>query len=151
MKKQISNEILEMYFKISVKDEYIMKHMDELIYCYENNKSLIDFDWWTHVEELIYKKISYQEYVLIDSQYDGDLMELEESDKQNILNILNNTKEDSKHIGYLKEEVKEPLILEPDDWSKEEWKTLCKLFNMNNKTCNRVVVKINELESFSTK
>ena len=31
---------------------------------------------------------------------------------------------------YLKEEPAEPLILEPEDWSPEEWKTILKLFGM---------------------
>jgi len=33
--------------------------------------------------------------------------------------------------GYRYRIPKEPLILEPEDWTEEEWATLCKLFGMN--------------------
>lgn len=32
--------------------------------------------------------------------------------------------------NYLKRKCREPLILEPEDWTEEEWATICKLFGM---------------------
>lgn len=52
-------------------------------------------------------------------------------------------------MSYLKEKLKEQLVLEPEDWSNEEWKTICKLFNKNNVLCERIIVRVDTLESFT--
>lgn len=46
------------------------------------------------------------------------------------------------HYNY----SKEPLILEPEDWTEEEWATLCKLFGM--KRAERIKVSNYTLETY---
>ena len=45
-----------------------------------------------------------------------------------------------------KESAKEPLILEPEDWTDDEWETLCKLFGM--KKAERIKVSDYVLEAW---
>lgn len=68
---------------------YIARHSEQLLYCYNNKKSLIDFDWWTHIENLLGKRISFEDYIWVDSKYDVDLQELSEDDVEEILKTLN--------------------------------------------------------------
>lgn len=89
MNNQINSEVIEEYFDINLQDDYIKNHLEELYYCYEHKKSIIDFDWWTHVADLLGIKISYEIYVFIDKYYDSDLMELCEKDIPALTEILN--------------------------------------------------------------
>lgn len=45
-----------------------------------------------------------------------------------------------------KEPANEPLILEPEDWTDDEWETLCKLFGM--KKAERIKVSDYVLEAW---
>lgn len=58
-------------------DPYMKKHAAELIVCFEKAKDIVDFDFWTQYEELVNEKMSYEEYVKLDSKYDGDPLEVE--------------------------------------------------------------------------
>lgn len=40
--------------------------------------------------------------------------------------------------GYCERLLREPLILEPEDWTEAEWATLCKLLNMNPNVTERI-------------
>ena len=44
------------------------------------------------------------------------------------------------------EKSKEPLILEPEDWSPEEWATIEKIFGM--KKAERIVISDYKFEAF---
>lgn len=50
--------------------------------------------------------------------------------------------------GYYKEAVVEPLILEPEDWSRREWATLCKLCGLPADRAERIVLHVGEMESY---
>lgn len=50
--------------------------------------------------------------------------------------------------GYHKEAVVEPLILEPEDWSRREWATLCKLCGLPADRAERIVLHVGEMESY---
>ena len=50
--------------------------------------------------------------------------------------------------GYHKEAVVEPLILEPEDWSRQEWSTLCKLCGLPAYRAERIVLHVGEMESY---
>ena len=52
----------------------------------------------------------------------------------------------SKTSRYTKTEIIEPLILEPEDWTPEEWEVILVLFGM--KTAERIVVSNYTLETF---
>ena len=38
-------------------------------------------------------------------------------------------------------EEKEPLIIEPEDWNKEEFATICKLFGLLPESTERIVLR----------
>lgn len=42
----------------------------------------------------------------------------------------------------------EPFILEREDWTYEEWKTLCKLVNISCGKAERIVIHANRVECF---
>lgn len=48
------------------------------------------------------------------------------------------------------DEVKEPLILKPEDWKPEEWKTLCRAFGHPERGTGRIVVHSTKIESYIT-
>lgn len=50
----------------------------------------------------------------------------------------NNIKNEER---YMKECNVEPLILEPEDWTEDEWKTILKIFNM--KQASRIKIDYN--------
>ena len=49
---------------------------------------------------------------------------------------------------YIRVNSNEPLILEPEDWTEDEWKTILKIFNM--KSANRIKLAC-EFEAFGIK
>lgn len=57
--------------------DFLYSHADKLIYCYEHKKDLIDFDFWVQYEALVGEKISWDEYLAIDGQFDGDPHDVE--------------------------------------------------------------------------
>lgn len=50
--------------------------------------------------------------------------------------------------GYNKTEMREPLILEPEDWSAEEWATLCKVYGVPADRTERIVIGATPVECF---
>lgn len=57
---------------------------DKFVYCYENEKDIIDFDFWVQYEELLGEAISYNEYIAIDRDFDGDPHDVESDDVDTI-------------------------------------------------------------------
>ncbi len=49
-------------------------------------------------------------------------------------------------MEYYCEIANEPLILEPEDWSKEEWSTILKIFGM--KEAERIVISNYKFETY---
>lgn len=60
--------------------DFLYGHANKLIYCAEHKKDLIDFDFWVQYEALIGEKISWDEYIAIDHDFDGDPHDIELSD-----------------------------------------------------------------------
>jgi len=56
-------------------------------------------------------------------------------------------------MSWKKEKPKEFLVFEPEDWTVQEWKTICKIFvgEENTKQCEVIKVSNYTLESFITK
>ena len=52
------------------------------------------------------------------------------------------------HDGYQKVRDTEPLILEPEDWSFDEWATICKLCGLPTGQTERIVLHASEMECF---
>lgn len=57
-------------------------------YALKNNVSMIDYDRWTHVMEIIEYEISYHEYVKLRELIDKDFMELDITDSPALLRLL---------------------------------------------------------------
>lgn len=74
-------------FGVNVENDFVKAHAEELVYCYENQKGLVDFDFWTQYEELLDEKISFEEYTAIDKTYGGDPQDIEEQDVEIISNL----------------------------------------------------------------
>ncbi len=64
--------------------DFLYNYADKLIYCYQHGKDLIDFDFWVRYEELVGDKITYDEYLVIDGQFDGDPHDVELTDTETI-------------------------------------------------------------------
>lgn len=72
---------------VDINNEFVQKHRDEYIYCYENGKDLIDLDFWCDYQELLGEKITYEEYVAIDEHLDGAPADYTQ-DNIEIINLL---------------------------------------------------------------
>lgn len=59
-------------------------HANKLIYCSENKKDILDFEFWARYELLLGEKITWDEYVAIDNRFDGDPHDVELSNKRTI-------------------------------------------------------------------
>lgn len=73
-------QALKHFSKIAGFDIGSVEYKDKLVYCYENTKDLIDFDFWVEYETLLGEKISYQEYAAIDEEFDGAPMDVNPCD-----------------------------------------------------------------------
>lgn len=71
----------------SIDNEFTRVHAAELVYCYENDKDLLDFDFWTQYESVLGEKMTFDEYMHIDSLYDGDPMDLKPEDSAMIATL----------------------------------------------------------------
>jgi len=67
---------------INIENDYVKKHGRELIYCYENKKNLLDFDFWTRYEDICKDKLTFDEYIAIDRSFDGDPLEIEPTNQE---------------------------------------------------------------------
>ena len=65
-------------------------------YILKNRKSLLDFDCWVHICELLGFDISYDDYARVDAGFDCDLLDLAKSDVPEILDILNDRSQSQK-------------------------------------------------------
>ena len=72
---------------LTIDGEHVRKHADELIFCHQNAKDILDFDMWTHYEELLGEPISFDEYSAIDKRFDGDILDHDKADTQTIVDL----------------------------------------------------------------
>lgn len=70
-----------------IDNDFVFAHAEELIYCHQNRKGIIDFDFWTQYETLLRSKMTFEEYIYVDSCYDEDPMGLCEDDI-NVISML---------------------------------------------------------------
>lgn len=64
--------------------DFFETHANKLIYITENKKDLLDFDFWVRYELLLGEKLSWDEYVAIDREFDGDPHEVAFDDNKTI-------------------------------------------------------------------
>ena len=68
----------------NIENDHVKDHARELLYCYDNNKTLIDFDFWTRYETLCDEKLTFDEYLTMDRFFDGDPHDVQTSDLDTI-------------------------------------------------------------------
>jgi hypothetical protein len=77
-------------------DKYIQKNSDVLIEAYENKLDMIDFDCWTHLQDLLGQKLTLKEYEYLcrleDEMFD-EILEISEDDEESIEKIKKFLKE----------------------------------------------------------
>lgn len=73
-------EYYQQLYTAPIDNLYVRTYARELIYCYDNHVNLLDFDCWTHLEDLIGSRMSFEEYTTLDSYYDGEMLEIDEDD-----------------------------------------------------------------------
>ena len=102
-------EYYKEYVDLSDKEsrEFFNTHADRLIYCYENKRDMLDFDFWLQYEALLGEKITWEEYVAIDNKFDGDPHDVEEKDVDTISGFRNSLKEYRDIIVITQEEMDE--------------------------------------------
>lgn len=71
----------------------MISNEDVYVYCYLHNKDLIDLDFWCDYQELLGKKLSWDEYVAIDKCLDGAPADY--------------TQEDTEIVDMLREKLEE--------------------------------------------
>lgn len=101
-----------------------------------------------------YNPIKYMRYVLqsIYPEMFGSDLELSEEFKREYssdLRVLENPK-DKRDFGegYHCLCCPEPLIVEPNDWTDEEWVTICKLCGLDKCTTKRIVMNVSSIEFY---
>lgn len=106
-------EYYQEYVDLSDKEsqEFYNTHADKLIYCYENKKDMLDFDFWVQYEALLGEKITWDEYVAIDNKFDGDPHDVEENDIETISGFRNSLKEHRDIIVITEEDMDEFALL----------------------------------------
>ena len=70
-----------------IENDFVRQHAAELIFCYENHKDLIDFDFWTHYESLLSDRLSWDEYTSLDRMYGDDPLEIQQNDLTTIASL----------------------------------------------------------------
>lgn len=107
--KELYNEKALQHFNemvgINIENGHTKKYADELIYCYLKKKHITDFDFWTQYEELLGEKISYDEYLAIDSNFDLDPHDVTPEDKETLEGwekILDEYREENKQVASVK-------------------------------------------------
>ena len=68
----------------NIENDFVREHAAELIFCYENKKTLIDFDFWCQYETLLKENMTYDEYVALDGMYEDDPLDIEPNDYDTI-------------------------------------------------------------------
>ncbi len=73
-------EYYQQLYTSPIDNSYARTYARELIYCYENHVNLLDFDCWTHLEDLVGSRMSFEEYATLDRYFDGDVLDIDEDD-----------------------------------------------------------------------
>jgi len=69
---------------VNIMNEHVKSYADELIFCHKNHKGIIDFDFWTHYDDILDEKLTFDEYTQLDNLFDGDPLELSSQDTKTI-------------------------------------------------------------------
>lgn len=99
--------------------KFFTLHADTLIYCSEHKKDMLDFDFWVQYETLLGEKITWDEYVAIDNQFDGDPHDVDENDIETISEFKNSLKKCRGSIIITQEEMNNMCISAENRLKKE--------------------------------
>ncbi len=70
-----------------VESEFTKAHAEELVFCHQIRKDLLDFAFWTQYEKLLGERITWDEFQLLDDLYVGDPLELSAQDTEQIVSF----------------------------------------------------------------
>ncbi len=96
----------------SIINEFVENHSTELMYCYANKMSIVDFDFWTQYEKLANDTLTWPEYIAVDSKFHCDPCDYDENDKEtvdDIKSILAEYRKEDIMKNKKPEERKKPL------------------------------------------
>lgn len=65
-----------------IENEFVRQHAEELVFCFNNDKPLSDFEGWTWLEAMFSENMSFAEYDQLMSHYDGDPTDLTPTDPE---------------------------------------------------------------------
>ena len=81
---ELYNQALEHYQTdplFQYETEHLLKYPNELIYCYENNMILDKFQDWANLQDLLYEKISFDDYEIVHAAFPKiNLMSVDSND-----------------------------------------------------------------------
>lgn len=114
-------EYFQDYVDIEDKDnlEFFNRHADRLIYCYEHKRDILDFDFWVQYENLLGEKITWDEYIAIDNNFDGDPHDVKETDINIISEFRNSLNECRAPVTVTQEEMDAMCISAENRLKKE--------------------------------
>jgi len=88
--------------------DHVLKYPAELIYCYENNLTFNHFENWAQLQDLLYEKVSYDEYYTVATAFSSPrLAEIDSND-------FNTIGEIRSFLDLWRESEKKP----PSLWSR---------------------------------
>ncbi len=64
--------------------EYLEVNADKVVYVYENHKDFMDLDFWIRFELLLDEKLTYDEFMAVNSRFDGDPFDVKFEDADTI-------------------------------------------------------------------
>ncbi len=93
--------------------EYLEAYADKVIFVYENKKDFMDLDFWIRIEQLVDEPLSYDEFMSINSVFDGDPFDVEFDDTDTInqfKKVLYDFKHENKGVDGLIENAKNRAV-----------------------------------------
>lgn len=61
-------------------------HKEKLVYCFKNDKSLLDYDCWINFEEKLGQSLTYDEYAQLDKTIDSLIFDIDDTHTIQLLN-----------------------------------------------------------------
>lgn len=110
--------------QINIENDHVKKYGRELIYCHEHGKTLSDFDFWTCYEELFDEKLTYDEYIAVDSSYDGDPHEIAPDNTEIISELKSNLKNYRDSVIRVSEEEMKDMYTRASEKIQRESKAV---------------------------
>ena len=90
----------------------IRANAEKLISCHQNQMDLLDFDFWCQYESILKEPITCDEYIYIDRQYDGDILEVDDGSDELIASLKTHLDNFRRSQGITAVSSKKPSSLD---------------------------------------